>query len=103
MRRTGLVMAVLWLALCLVACGDTPSVVGTWVQDVPQSYSFRLMENGHCVMLDGDGEWVSDGTYTADDDRVYFETDTGSFVWMRTEDGMLFRANGHELYYHLQK
>lgn len=103
MRRIAVVTIVLCLMSCLIACQPAASVVGTWTQEDAGGYAFRLSADGRCVMLDSDGEWVSDGTYTVDDDRVYFETDTGSFVWIRTEEGMLFRANGHELLFHLQE
>ena len=97
MRRWCLLGAA--LALCLFGgCRATASVVGTWATEDPDGYTFRLTEDGRCVMLNAADEWVSDGVYTVDDDYLYFETDTGDFTWLRTEDGMLFRANGHELY-----
>lgn len=103
MRRLYMMALALCLTVCLTACRSAPSVVGTWMTDGTDAYSFRLAADGSCVMLDSDGEWVSDGTYTADDDRILFETDTGDFVWVRTDEGMLFHANGHDVLYRFQK
>lgn len=91
-------------ALCFLCggCARETSVVGCWVNDDPSTYYFQLYDDGTCLMFDSNDQWVASGTYTADDDGIYFETDTGSFDWSKRDEGMVFEAGGHTIVYHLQ-
>ncbi len=89
MRR--LLCAVLGgLLLCCCGCREKVDVSGCWVSADNPAYYFILHEDGKCFMLDQADEWVSEGTYIADKAHIEFTTDTGTFVWVREGDGMVF-------------